>query len=133
MGISGDRGDRAKGIDDPLTHSIIDAIIHVHQVLGPGFGEIIYRRALVLELRKRGIAVAAEVEINVTYDGQTVGQYRLDLVVENRVIVELKAVEELAKVHYSQVRSYLRAAGLPVALLVNFALPKADWRRVIVE
>jgi GxxExxY protein len=128
QGIGGESGE---GVDDVLTRAIIDAIIKVHKVLDPGFGEAIYRRALVVELKKQNISVATEVEVSVAYEGQIVGQYRLDLLVEGTVIVEVKVVEALSKVHYSQIRSYLRATGLSVALLVNFDCPKADYRRVV--
>ena len=129
--MAGDWGESGEGGGDALTRAIIDAIIKVHKVLGPGFGEAIYRRALVVELKKQNISVATEVEVSVAYEGQIVGQYRLDLLVEGTVIVEVKVVEALSKVHYSQVRSYLRATGLSVALLVNFDCPKADYRRVV--
>lgn len=123
----GDEGDERA---DPLTRGIIAAIIHVHTVLGPGFLESIYRRALLLELVKRGLSVSTEVEIDIFYDGTRVGQHRLDLLVEDKVIIELKTVETLAKAHYAQTKSYLRATGKPVALLVNFASERADYRRI---
>ncbi|HZB90753.1 MAG TPA: GxxExxY protein [Stellaceae bacterium] len=128
--MTGDRGDEGGPEADALTYSIIEAIIRVHTVLGPGFVEAIYHRALVIELRKRALAVEHEVEVAIEYDGQMVGRHRLDLIVDRRVIVELKTVEELSKAHYAQVRSYLRATGLPVALLVNFSKEKADYRRI---
>ena len=101
-------------VDDPLTAAIIDAVIKVHKELGPGFGEAIYRRALLIELRKREMTVGTEVEVDVTYVGEIIGRYRIDLLVERRVIVELKAIEKLAAVHYAQVRSYLHATRLPL-------------------
>ena len=125
--MAGDRGESDEGSDDPLTRSII---IKVHKTLGPGFGEAIYRRALVVELKRHGLAVATEVEVNVAYGGEIVGQDRLDLLVERSVIVEVKVVEALGKAHYAQVRSYLRATSLAVALLVNFNGSKVDYRRV---
>jgi GxxExxY protein len=117
-------------LDDNLTHAIIEAIIQVHKALGPGFLESIYQRALLIELRKHDLDVATEMEIVINYDGQPIGRHRLDLVVGRRVIVELKTVEALSKAHYSQVRSYLKATGFSVALLVNFAGEKADYRRI---
>jgi GxxExxY protein len=115
---------------DDLMPIVIDAIRHVHRVLGPGFLEGIYQRALLLELRKRGVEVATERSFVVRYDNQEIGRHRLDMVVANRIIVELKTVPELSKAHYAQVRSYLRATGLPLALLVNFSKEQADWRRI---
>jgi GxxExxY protein len=126
--MKGDRGE-----EDRLTYRIIEAIITVHTVLGPGFLESVYQRALAIELTKRAIPIATEFDVLVEYDGQPVGRHRLDFVVDRRVIVELKTVEALSKAHYAQVRSYLRATGLPVALLVNFAGEKADYRRVVLD
>ncbi len=127
----GDRGDkRVMSTSYPLTETIIEAIIAVHRTLGPGFLESVYQRALVIELRDRGLAVANEKEVPITYRGQLVGRHRLDLIINDSVILELKTVEDLSKAHYAQVRSYLKATGLPVALLVNFSKEKADFRRI---
>jgi len=115
---------------DELTEKIIDSIICVHQVLGPGFLEGIYHRALLIELNKREMEYETEKEVVVIYEGQPVGRHRLDLLVEGKVIVELKTVEGLSKAHYAQVRSYLKATGLEVGILVNFAKEKADFRRI---
>src|SRR6266849_8753553 len=98
-----------------LTAVIIQAIIKVHQVLGPGFLESVYHNALVMELQSRNLAVDTEKKIKIYYEGEEVGLHRLDIVVGNKVIVELKTVEELSKAHYAQVRSYLKAANLNVA------------------
>lgn len=125
--MGGDGGELAA---DAITRDIIAAIIEVHTVLGPGFLEGIYRRALMLELRARGLRVGTEVEVEIAYNGVIVGQHRLDLLVEDMVIVELKTVEALSRAHYAQVRSYLKATGKPVALLVNFAGDRADYRRI---
>jgi GxxExxY protein len=113
-----------------LTARIIACVIEVHRTLGPGFLEKIYRRALTIELMEHGFAVEFEKEVCVWYRGREVGRHRLDLLVEGQVIVELKTVEALGKVHYAQVRSCLRASGAPVALLVNFAGDRADFRRL---
>ena len=115
---------------DTLSETIIQSIIEVHQTLGPGFLENVYRRALLVELTQRNLSVETEKEVTVYYRDEEVGRHRLDLVVENKVVVELKTVEELSKAHYAQVRSYLKATGLSVAILVNFAKEKADFRRI---
>ena len=115
---------------DKLTQAIIECIIRVHEVLGPGFLEAVYRQALLVELRRRGLQADSEKEIVIWYEGVEVGRHRLDILVEGRVIIELKTVESLARVHYAQVRSYLKATDLGVALLVSFATAKADFRRV---
>jgi GxxExxY protein len=117
-------------LNDRLTDRIIYCIIRVHQRLGSGFVEAIYRRALVIELERMNLAVESEKEVTVFYEDQEVGNHRLDVVVEGRVILELKAVDALSKAHYAQVRSYLKATGLPLALLINFSDDRADFRRV---
>ena len=113
-----------------ITEKIIQAVIKVHQTLGPGFLERIYHNALVIELISHGLRVESEKEITICYEGQVIGTHRLDLLVEDRVIIELKTVEDLAGIHYTQIRSYLKATKLKVGLLVNLAKDKADYRRV---
>jgi len=129
--MGGDVGEQSTTSEDKLTHQIIEAIIVVHGILGPGFAEQIYQRALAIELKKKGLRFATEAEIVIAYDGQTIGRHRLDFLIEDKVIVELKTVEDLGKAHYAQVRSYLRATSLQVALLVNFSKEKADYRRIV--
>jgi GxxExxY protein len=128
VGMNGDVG--MSIYDDRLTDRIIHCIIRVHQILGPGFVESVYRRALLIELRKTRLAVETEKEIVVLYGGYTVGRHRLDIVVEDKVILELKAVDSLNAAHYAQLRSYLKATGLKHGLLINFADDRADFRRV---
>jgi len=118
---------------DKLTELIIQSIIRVHQILGPGFLESIYRKALMIELMKQELNVETEKEAVVYYEAEEVGRHRLDIVVGDRIIIELKTVEELSKAHYAQVRSYLKATGLKIGLLVNFAKEKADFRRIEIE
>lgn len=109
---------------------IIACIIRVHQALGPGFLEYIYHRALLIELCHENLAAEVEREFVIYYDGHRVGTHRIDILVEGQIIVELKTVEALGKTQYAQVRSYLKATNLDLALLVNFATPRADFRRV---
>lgn len=115
---------------DELTEAIIRCIVSVHETLGPGFLESIYRKALLIELRRAGLPAVTEREFHVVYRGEEVGLHRLDLLVSGKVIVELKTVEDLSRAHYAQVRSYLKATGLKVALLVNFSKVRSDFRRV---
>ena len=121
---------RRTDILDPLTKNIIRCIITVHRVLGPGFIESIYRRALVIEFENQGLRVEAEKRVLIHYENRVVGQHRLDLVIADKVVVELKAVRKLHPVHYSQLRSYLKAARLRTGLLVNFSTERADYRRI---
>lgn len=118
---------------DKLMEKIIECVIEVHKTLGPGFLESVYRKALLIELRAHGLKAETEKEIVITYKGEEVGRHRLDVVVEDERMVELKTVEALSKGHYLQVRSCIKASGLAPALLVNFATPKADYRRVEIE
>src|SRR5262245_19325506 len=110
---------------DSLTSRVIWCAIQVHQTLGPGFRESIYRNAMLIELRKQGLAVAGEQCVWIYYDGHKVGRHVLDLIVENELVVETKTVQELGRVHYAQVRSYLKATGLQRALLINFDADRA--------
>ena len=119
-------------IRDAATEQVIGCIINVHRALGPGFVEPIYRRALVIELNKHGLVVEAEKQILIYYQGIRIGRHRLDLVVANEVIIEIKAVRALHEVHYAQLRSYLKAAKLRTGILVNFSTERADYRRISV-
>lgn len=112
------------------SREIIRCIIRVHNVLGPGFLEGVYRRALPMELSRNGLRAETEKEVVIRYEGAEVGRHRLDILVEGAVILEIKTVESLGLAHYAQVRSYLKATGLHIALLVNFSSFRADFRRV---
>jgi len=117
-------------LHENLTETIISRIIKVHQTLGPGFLESIYKRALILELGLASLHLEVEKEIIVLYSGQEIGRHRLDLLVEDKIVLEIKAAQELNPSHYAQVRSYLKATGLRVGLLVNFSKLQADYRRI---
>lgn len=103
-----------------LTDRIIGAAIEVHRQLGPGFLEKIYENSLIIELENSGHEVRKQVAVNVEYRGRLVGQHRMDLLVDNEVVVELKLVESLVAVHIAQLRSTLKAADRRVGLLINF-------------
>jgi GxxExxY protein len=107
-------------ITDDLTQTIIAAAFKVHNTLGGGFLEKVYENALAIELRKRGLEVVQQYPIDVFYEEELVGTYSADLWVENCMIVELKAVENLTKIFELQIINYLAATGLDVGLLVNF-------------
>ena len=115
---------------EELTAKIIECIIKVHQILGPGFLEHIYRNALVIELRKKGLTVDFEKQVRVFYSDQEIGKHRLDLFIQNKIVVEPKTVDLLHPKYYAQLKSCLRAANCHVGLLVNFASQKAEFRRV---
>ena len=116
---------------EELSNQIIGAAIRVHKELGPGFLESIYEEALKVELSQNGLDFASQMEIQIEYLEVPVGLHRLDLLVQNEVIVELKAVKELADIHFAQLRSYLKATGVKVGLLLNFSKPTLEVRRVV--
>ena len=116
---------------ESLTSKIIGAAIEVHRELGPGFLEAIYEFALTLELQRRGISVERQKDIPVCYCGVEVGLHRLDLFVEDTVVVELKAVKNLEDVHFAVVKSYLKAVQREHGLLLNFSKPTLEIKRVL--
>ena len=118
---------------EELTSRIIAAAIEVHRRLGPGFIESIYEHALVVELHKRGLKVEEQVEVPIEYEGVEVGRHRLDLLVEETIVVELKAIKNLDNIHFAIVKSYLRAVGKEHGLLLNFAKPTLEVKRVICQ
>jgi GxxExxY protein len=111
----------AKWEINPLSREIINAAIKVHTVLGPGLLESAYQGCLVHELRNRGLRVATEVELPVFYEGAKIDVgYRLDIVVEELIILELKSVDRLIPIHTAQLLSYLKLSGKQLGLLLNF-------------
>ena len=118
---------------DRLAHQVIGAAIEVHRQTGPGLDEASYESALAIEFRLRNIPFQKEVTYVVTYKGEEIGKRRIDFIVGRRLVVELKAVEEIAKVHLAQVRTYLKITGLQLGLLLNFntAILKDGIKRVI--
>jgi GxxExxY protein len=118
---------------DGLAHDVIGAAIEVHRHLGPGFLESVYEEALCVELADHGIPFERQKEIGVLYKGRTVGRHKIDLLVGQLLIVELKTVEALAEIHKAQVISYLKATGLSLGLLINFnvSILKSGIHRVV--
>ena len=114
-----------------LTEQIIGAAIRVHRTLGPGFLESVYEKALVIELQKRGLHTEQPREVRVVYERKEVGQHILDLFVEETIVVELKTVKELKKIHFAIVRSYLKAVQQKHGLLLNFQKPTLEIKRVL--
>ncbi|MUL38700.1 GxxExxY protein [Gloeocapsopsis dulcis] len=108
---------------EQLAYAVIGAAIEVHRVLGPGFLERVYQEALVVEFLMRGIPHQVQKPIAVEYKGNPIGEGKLDFLVGNTLIIELKAVEKLAPIHEAQVLSYLKMTGCPLALLINFNAP----------
>jgi GxxExxY protein len=118
---------------DELARAAIGAAIEAHRHLGPGFLEGVYEEALCIELADREISFERQKEISVLYKGRPIGRHRIDLMIEEALIVELKAIEALAEIHKAQVISYLKATHLPLGLLINFNVPvlKNGIQRVV--
>ena len=116
-----------------ITYAINGAVFEVNDILGPGFLEKVYENALLIEPKKRGLKAMNQVPIKVSYKGEVVGDYTADLLVEDKVIVELKTVENLDRSHEAQLLNYLKATGLHVGLLVNFKHKKADIKRMVLD
>ena len=126
----GDLQDKDMAIDDPLTHSIIGCAMNVHNILGNGFQEVIYQRALAIELKDAGIEFIREQEMPIYYKNHEIGSRRADFLVENRVMVELKALTKLEEVHLTQGLNYLTAYNLDIGLLINFGATKLEFKRL---
>jgi len=117
-----------KRLDD-ISERVIGCAFTVANTLGTGFLEKVYENAMVHELTKAGVMVRQQIPVEVKYDGVIVGNYAADLLVENAVLVEIKAVRALDANHDAQCLNYLRATGLTVCLLMNFANPRLEIRR----
>ena len=116
---------------DHLTERIIGSALTVSNALGTGFFEKVYENALAHELRKAGLAVLQQRGVTVMYDGVIVGDYAVDLLVQEAVIVELKAIKAMVEIHRAQCINYLRATGLQVCLLLNFGNPRLEIKRIV--
>ena len=114
-----------------LTYQINGAIFEVSRTLGAGFLEKVYENALIIELRNKGLKAESQVPIKVFYKEEAVGEYFADILVQDTVILELKAIENLSKLHEAQLLNYLKATEIKVGLLVNFKHPKAEIKRMV--
>lgn len=114
-----------------ITEQIIGCSYTVGKILGCGFVEKVYENALILEMRKNGMQISKQHPIKVFYDNQVVGEFIADLLVERKVLVELKAVKEFDNIHFAQCMNYLKASNLQICLLINFGKPKVDIKRIV--
>jgi len=117
-------------IHEELTAKIIEACFEVSNELGAGFLESVYQNALVVALKQKGLEVQTQVPLTVRFRDVEVGQFFADILVEDKVIVELKAIETLAPEHQAQVINYLKASAIEVGLLVNFGRPRIEFKRL---
>ena len=117
-------------IRDDLTYRIIGCAMKVHRTLGAGFQEVIYQRCLAIEMERAGIEFGREVEQTIYYEDIEVGTRRADFVVADRVVVELKALTDLADVHIAQARNYVVAYDFEIGLLINFGGKSLEYKRI---
>lgn len=117
-------------IYEDITHKIIGCSMKVHTTLGNGFQEVIYQRALAIEMTKQGLGFKREMEMIIYYEGEDIGTRRVDFFVEDKIMVELKALIELNDSNLNQCRNYLGAYDLPVGLLINFGSKSLQHKRI---
>ncbi len=114
-----------------LSYEIMTAVFEVHNILGSGFLEKVYERALLQELTLRGLRVETQKQIRVFYKDMDIGTYVANLVVNGKILVELKAVESLSNLHKAQVLNYLKATGFKLGLLINFGKERVEYKRLV--
>jgi GxxExxY protein len=125
------RGHVVELLHGDITAEILGAAFEVHRELGPGFLESIYEEALVTELQLRGFELQRQLEVPIYYKSALIGKHRLDLVVEGRIVVELKAIKDIDDIHKAIVQSYLKATNLSVAIILNFAKTSLQHKRLV--
>ena len=116
-----------------VTYAINGAAFEVNRILGSGFLEKVYENALLIELKARGLNAESQVPVKVFYKKKVVGEYIIDILVEKKVIVELKTAEKSDNVHEAQLLNYLKASGIQVGLLINFKHPKVEIKRMVLD
>jgi GxxExxY protein len=115
---------------EDITHKIIGCAMKVHRTLGTGFQEIIYQKALAIEMRKQNLTFSQEMDMTIFYEGIEIGMRRVDFFVDQKIMVELKAVSNLNDLHLAQAINYLEAYNLPIGLLINFGSKSLEYKRV---
>jgi GxxExxY protein len=120
-----------KLIEKELVYEINGCVFEVYKELGHGFLEKVYENGLIIELEEKGLTVERQKQLKVAYKGHVIGEYIADLIVNGKVLIELKAQSSLLRIHEAQILNYLKATGIKVGLLVNFSYPKASVKRFI--
>jgi GxxExxY protein len=113
-----------------ITHAIVGSAMRVHTKLRNGFQEVIYQRALAIEMEKRGLGFEREKEMLITYDGHKIGTRRVDFFVEDSIMVEIKALSKLEDVHFAQAMNYLETYNVEIGLLLNFGAKSLEFKRI---
>ncbi len=123
-------GDAMTLLHEDITHKLIEACFEVINELGAGFLESVYQQALLIALAQKGLRARSQAPISVMFRGQSVGEFYADIFVEDKVIVELKAISALTPAHKAQLINYLKATGIDVGLLVNFGQQRLEYKRL---
>ena len=116
-----------------ITKKIIGCAMKVHSTLGNGFQEVLYQRALAIEMNKQGLSFNREMEMDIYYDNEHIGTRRVDFFVEDKVMVELKALVNLEQAHLAQALNYLEAYKIEIGMLINFGAPSLQFKRLTIE
>jgi GxxExxY protein len=116
-------------LHEELSRKILQACFEVSNELGIGFLESVYENALLIALRQKGLGAEEQIDLKVRFRGAIVGDFSVDILVENKILLELKAVSALAKEHQAQIINYLKATGMEVGMLINFGNPRLEYRR----
>jgi GxxExxY protein len=122
---------QTKILHQELAYQIVGLAMQVHTKLGNGFLEKVYENALMVLLNKAGIDAVQQAPITVLFDGESVGTYYVDILIENKIILELKTVSEISDSHKAQALNYLKATGLNLAMVFNFANPRMEYQRIV--
>lgn len=117
-------------VNDEFTYKVIGCAMKIHSVLGNGFQEVIYQRCLAIEFEKAGLGFVREVDQTIFYEGVNVGTRRADFLIENKIVVELKAVIQLEDVHLAHTKNYLVAYDFDIGLLLNFGAKSLEYKRI---
>ena len=118
-------------IHKELSFRIMKSVMDVHNNLGTGFLEKVYENAVVIKLKKDGLKVVQQAPFKIYFEGQLIGEYYADILVEDKIILEAKCVEQLTNIHRAQVLNYLKATELKLGIIVNFAKPKLEYERIV--
>ncbi len=124
-------GHKEKIFFKDLSYEIINAAIKVHAQLGHGFLEKVYENALAIELKNKNITFHQQAPIKVFYESKLVGEYAADILVDDKIILELKAADEVSGTHKAQLINYLRATGFRLGIIINFGKPRLEYKRVV--
>lgn len=116
-----------------LSYKIMKAIFEVHNCLGPGFSENVYEKALIEEFKRQGISFSSQILIKIKYNQKTIGVHKLDFLIENKIVLEIKAQSDLMPVHMAQIKSYLKSGGFKLGILANFGKERIEFKRILAK